>query len=71
MGTRRTRSAALLISIYVDADGGAPWYAQLRAFQPLAFDDPAEAEVGAERVSEEGELVAAIRRWLNSVIDEA
>jgi hypothetical protein len=64
MSTRRTRSAALLISVYVDSDDGAPWYAQLRA-----FDDPA-ADIRAEQVREPDQLIDAVRRWLDSVIDE-
>lgn len=53
----------MLISIYIDQDGGAPWHAQLRA-----FDDAVAAEVLTERVSEPEQLVAAVRRWLEAVL---
>jgi hypothetical protein len=63
MACPRARSAALLISVHVDARGGAPWYAQLRA-----FDDPESPEVLTERVSDEAELILAVRRWLGTVL---
>jgi hypothetical protein len=65
MASPRARSAALLISVYVDAKDGAPWYAQLRA-----FDDPA-ADLLTERVSGEDQLITAVRRWLAAVLDES
>jgi hypothetical protein len=55
----------MLISVYVDPDGGASWYAQLRA-----FDDAVAAGFLTERVSEPEQLVAAVRRWLEAVLDE-
>jgi hypothetical protein len=58
----RARSAGLLISVYVDADGGAPWHARL-----CAFDDDA-ANVRVERVSDPADLTAAVMRWLDQVI---
>jgi hypothetical protein len=57
------RSAALLISIFVDADGGAPWYAQLSAFA-----DPAAGELHTRQVSDPDELALAVRRWLDTVL---
>ena len=53
----------MLISVYIDPDGGAPWYAQLRA-----FDDAAAAELMTEQVSEPEQLIAAVRRWLEAVL---
>jgi len=54
----------MLISVYIDPDGGAPWYAQLRA-----FDDATTPESMTERVSEPEQLIAAVRRWLEAVLD--
>lgn len=65
MASSRAHSAALLISVYVDADGGAPWYAQLRA-----FDDPAAAGIRMERVSDKAALILAIKSWLDDVLGE-
>jgi hypothetical protein len=65
MGSRSAHSAALLISVYVDAEGGAPWYAQLRA-----FDDPAALEFLTEHVSDEAQLILAVRHWLETVLGE-
>lgn len=65
MASKRTRSAALLISLYIDADGGAAWFAQLRG-----FSDPAAREVFTERVSSKAELLLAVSRWLDMIIDE-
>ncbi len=64
MGSPRPRSAALLVSVYIDAEGGAPWYAQLRA-----FEDPAAPESQTVRVSDKAELILAIRRWLDKILD--
>ena len=63
MTTPRARSAALLISVYVDDSAGAPWYAQLRA-----FEDAAAAGVLTEQVSGHDDLVAAVTRWLDAVL---
>jgi hypothetical protein len=63
MGTPHARSAALLISVYVDAEGGAPWYAKLQA-----FDDPASPDFLCERVSDKTELLLAVQRWLNTIL---
>jgi len=63
MESRRVRSAALLISIFVDADGGAPWYAQL-----TTFADPAAGELQTRQVSDPDELALAVRRWLDTVL---
>jgi hypothetical protein len=63
MSSPRTRSAALLVSVYIDAEGGAPWYAQLRA-----FDDPSTPEFLTERVSDKAELINAIGRWLDTIV---
>jgi hypothetical protein len=57
------RSAALLISVYIDAEGGAPWYAQLRAFA-----DPTAPHFLTERTSDMDELLLAIRHWLEKVL---
>ena len=65
MTSQRARSAALLISVYIDAEGGAAWYAQLRG-----FSDPAERELITERVSGKAELLLAVRHWLDAVVDE-
>jgi hypothetical protein len=65
MTSQRARSAALLISVYIDAEGGAAWYAQLRG-----FSDPAARELITERVSGKVELLLAVRRWLDAVVDE-
>jgi hypothetical protein len=65
MSSPRAHSAALLISVYVDAEGGAPWYAQLRAFA-----DPTAPEFITERVSDKARLVLAVRRWLEAVLGE-
>jgi hypothetical protein len=65
MASQRTRSAALLISVYIDADGGAAWYAQLHG-----FSDPAARELISERASGKAELLLAVRRWLDAVVDE-
>jgi hypothetical protein len=66
MASPRARSAALLISVYVDAEGGAPWYAMLRA-----FDDPASPESQAERASDKAQLILAVQRWLDTVLPGA
>jgi hypothetical protein len=66
MASPRARSAALLISVYVDVQGGAPWYAQLRA-----FDDPAAADLLTERVSSEDQLILAVQRWLKAALEES
>jgi hypothetical protein len=58
----RARSAGLLISVYVDAEGGAPWHARL-----CAFDDTDAASVRVERVSDSAGLTAAVLRWLDQV----
>lgn len=63
MGPPGARSAALLISVYIDDEGGAPWYAQLRA-----FSDPKAPEFRTERTSDMDELIMAIRRWLETVL---
>jgi hypothetical protein len=63
MATPRPRSAALLISLYLDEAGGAGWYAQLRA-----FDDPTAPESRPERVAGEAELLAHVRRWLDDAV---
>jgi hypothetical protein len=63
MGPPGARSAALLISVYIDAEGGAPWYAQLRA-----FDDPSVPNFLTERTSDMDELILVIRRWLETVL---
>lgn len=60
----RPRSAALLISLYLDEAGGAGWYAQLRA-----FDDPTAPESRPERVAGEAELLAHVRRWLDGAVN--
>lgn len=65
MTTPRARSAALLISVYMDAEGGAPWYAKLQA-----FDDPASPELLVERVSDQAELILAVQRWLSTALRE-
>lgn len=65
MTTPRARSAALLISVYMDAEGGAPWYAKLQA-----FDDPALPELLVERVSDQAELILAVQRWLSTILRE-
>jgi len=59
------RSAALLISVYVDVHGGAPWYARLQG-----FDDPGAPELRSERVSDKAQLCRAVGRWLEGVLDE-
>lgn len=64
MGSPHSRSAALLISVYVDAEGGAPWYARLRA-----FDDPSTPQFFTERVSDKAQLILAIQRWLEKVLE--
>jgi hypothetical protein len=64
MPSERTRSAALLISLYIDADGGAAWFAELRG-----FSDPAARELLSERVSGKAELLLAVNRWLDMVVD--
>ncbi len=66
MAPPRARSAALLISVYVDARGGAPWYARLRAFA-----DPAAPGLLTERVSNEDQLLLAVKRWLRAVTGES
>jgi hypothetical protein len=58
----RARSAGLLISVYVDADGGAPWHARLYAF------DDAATTVRVEKVSDAADLTAAVMHWLDQVI---
>jgi hypothetical protein len=63
MATPLPRSAALLISLYVDEAGGAGWYAQLRS-----FDDPTSAESTVQRVAAEHQLVEAVRRWLGAAL---
>jgi hypothetical protein len=63
MATPRSRSAALLISIYLDDPSGAGWYAQLRA-----FDDPTTDDSRVERVTGEVEVLAQVRRWLAQVV---
>lgn len=65
MASPRARSAALLISVYVDVRDGAPWYARLRA-----FDHPA-ADLLTERASGEDQLILAVQRWLTAVLDES
>lgn len=65
MASPRARSAALLISVHVDAHGGSPWYAQLRS-----FDDPAVPELRTERVSDKAQLILAVGHWLKDVLDE-
>ena len=63
MSPPHPRSAALLVSLYVDEVGGAGWYAQLRA-----FDDPTAPESPVERVSGEAQLIEAVRGWLAGVV---
>jgi hypothetical protein len=65
MASQQSRSAALLISVYVDADGGAPWYVRLQA-----FDDPAAADFLVERIADKAQLLLAVRRWLESVLPD-
>jgi hypothetical protein len=65
MASQRARSAALLISVYVDTEGGAPWYAQLRA-----FTDPAAPQFLSERISDQANVILAVRRWLEAVLGE-
>lgn len=65
MASQRARSAALLISVYIDADGGAAWHAQLRG-----FSDPAVPELLIKRVSDKTELLLAVQRWFDTVVDE-
>jgi hypothetical protein len=65
MSSQRARSATLLISVYVDTEGGAPWYAQLRAFA-----DPAAPEFLTERMSDPAHVILAVRRWLEAVLPE-
>lgn len=64
MPAPRARSAALLISVYVDDSAGAPWYAQLRA-----FEDAAVSGIRTEQVSGHDELVAAVTCWLDAVLN--
>jgi hypothetical protein len=64
MASARSRSAALLISVYVDAAGGASWHAQLRS-----FSDPASGEIQVERASDKDQVVCAVRRWLEAVLE--
>jgi hypothetical protein len=64
MASQQARSAALLISVYIDAEGGAAWYAQLRGFR-----DSAAPEQVTERVSDKTELLLAVQRWLDTVVD--
>jgi hypothetical protein len=52
-----------LISVYIDAEGGAPWYAQLRAFA-----DPSAPNFLTERTSDMDELMLAIRHWLETIL---
>ena len=63
MGSPTPRSAALLISVYIDVEGGAPWYALLRAFA-----DPTASKFRVERISDSDALVLAVRDWLEAVL---
>jgi hypothetical protein len=63
MRSREPRSAALLISLYLDAADGAHWYARLRS-----FDDPAAGE-RTVRVAGEEELIHAVREWLTALVE--
>lgn len=57
------RSAALLISVYIDTEGGAPWYAQLKAFA-----DPKDPDFLMQRTSDMDQLLVAVRDWLETII---
>jgi hypothetical protein len=57
------RSAALLISVYIDTEGGAPWYAQLRA-----FTDPTAPHFRTQRTSDMDQLLLTVREWLETII---
>jgi len=63
MASQVPRSAALLISVYMDTEGGAHWYARLRS-----FDDPA-AGAHAVRIATEEELIQAVREWLAGLVE--
>ena len=65
MNAQQPRSAGLLISVYVDEDGGAPWYARVQS-----FDDPAAPDFLVERIADKAQLVLAVRRWLQSVLPD-
>ncbi len=58
-----SRSAALLISVYIDAEGGAPWYARLRAFA-----DPTAPHSLTQRTSDMDELILAVRHWMETIL---
>jgi hypothetical protein len=63
MASSRATSAALLISVYVDAERGGDWFARLQG-----FDDPLTPQLRSERVATEEEVLLAVRTWLKEVL---
>jgi hypothetical protein len=63
MATPRPRSAALLISLYLDETGGAASYALLRA-----FDDPSLSDSILQRATDRDDILQAVGRWLDTVL---
>jgi hypothetical protein len=63
MASSRPRSAALLISVYLDAECGAAWFARLEG-----FDDPLSPELHTELATDKEELLSDVRRWLDDVL---
>lgn len=59
----RPRSAALLISLYLDETGGAASYALLRA-----FDDPSASDSIVQRATDRDDILQAVGRWLDMVL---
>jgi hypothetical protein len=63
MAMPRPRSAALLISLYLDETGGAASYALLRA-----FDDPAVSDSIVQRATDRDDILQGVGRWLDAVL---
>jgi hypothetical protein len=64
MAPQTRRQAAMLVSVHVDPDGNPPWYARLTSYR-----DVVGGETHSQTHSTLASVEAALRAWLESVIE--